>query len=74
LADEDTHELVMRILKLRWIGMENEAEKNGDGAAPHRSRKHAGAQLGRYRLTQGSMAHAAFCLQCGGHTPRRKSF
>ena len=48
----------MRILKLRWIGMENEAEKM-ETAALHRSRKHAGVQLGRYRLTRGSMAHAA---------------
>src|SRR5262245_36901367 len=53
-----------------------ETGSGSDRAAPHRSRKHAGARPGRYRLTQGSMAHAAFCLQfgSGGHTPRRTSF
>jgi hypothetical protein len=38
--------------------MENEAEEM-ETAALHRSRKHAGVQLDRYRLTRGSMAHAA---------------
>ena len=28
-AERTSHELVMRVLKLRWMGMENETESDG---------------------------------------------
>ena len=49
-AERTSHELVMRILKLRWMGMENETESDAGRAASRRSAMHLAGGLVRCGL------------------------
>lgn len=50
-AERTSHELVMRILKLRWMGMENGTESDAGRAASPRSAMHVRSRSIGERIT-----------------------